>query len=168
MKFFYSILLIFIISIFNACGYKPTALYTTKSLSGKVYIKVDTDINNSRYAVLVKDTLITLLIDKLHLQITTNKKEADSFITSNLLNVTHTQLQSDTSGFVKVYRESINIEVQYYKKNEKMKKFVMSNYYDYSVADDSTLTQTRKEEAISTAISKALSDLFSKIAVNEN
>ena len=49
-----------------------------------------------------------------------------------------------------------------------MQTFTLSNYYDFTVDNDSTITQSKKDEAISIAISKALTNIFSKIAVNSH
>jgi len=159
-------LLISILLLFSSCGYKPTSTYTKNPLKGKVYVNVDIDINNARNSVLNKDALIDLLITKFNLSIAQNKLEADSFVNGKLISVNHKELQADTSGFAKVYRETITIQISYNKLNSKVQTFTLSNYYDFTVDKDSTVTQSKKDEAISIAISKALINIFSKIAIN--
>jgi len=166
LKLKHIVFTLFALLLFTACGYKPAATYASKSLEGKVYVTVDIDITNARNSVLIKDALIDLLIGKFELNITNNKSMANSFISGKLISVSQKQLQSDTTGFAKVYRQTVSVEVKYYKKDEKVNTFTMENYYDFTVDDDSTITQSKEDEAVSIAISKALSDLFSKIAVN--
>ena len=163
-----SLLLISILLFFSSCGYKPTSTYTKNTLKGKVYVHVDIDINNARNSVLIKDALIDLLITKFDLLIARNKLEADSFINGKILSVNHKELQADTSGFAKVYRETVSVKISYNKLNSKVQTFTLSNYYDFTVDNDSTVTQSKKDEAISIAISKALTNIFSKIAVNSH
>jgi hypothetical protein len=69
-------------------------------------------------------------------------------------------------GYAKVYRQTVKIKIDYHKLNGKIKSFTLSNYYDYTVDSDSSITQTKKDEAIKIATTKALSDIFSKIAVD--
>ena len=163
MKFgFIAIISIF---IFNACGYKPTASYAVNALNSNVYIEVPIDINNARNSVLIKDALIELIVNKFKLKISTDKFIASSFIKARLLSVSHQELQSDAGGFSSVYREIVNIEVTYHKKNMDEKVIKVSNYFDFIVNTDSTITQSKKDEAIKIAIKKALSEVFSKMAI---
>jgi DNA-binding protein YbaB len=159
-------ILIFISLLFNSCGYKPSISYASNQLSGDVYVSVDIDINNAKNSILIKDELIKLVINTFNLTITQNKNQAQSFLNGKLLKVTHLELLSDTNGFAKVYRETVEIEITYHKKNQANQIFKLKNYYDFSVDIDSTITQSKKDEAISIAIAKALNNLFSKIAVN--
>ena len=164
MKF--GFIFIFTIFIFNGCGYKPTSSYASKALSSDVFIEVPIDIKNARNSVLIKDALIELVINKFKLRTTTNKSFANSFIKAKLVSVSHKELQSDISGYAKVYRETVTVEVIYNKINKDSKKITVSNYFDFIVNSDSTITQSKKDEAIKIAINKALSEVFSKIAIN--
>ena len=158
-----SIILIF---VFNACGYKPTASYASRALTSDVFIEVPIDIDNARNSVLIKDALIELIVNKFKLR-TTNKKEfASSFIKARLVDVTEKELQSDINGYAKVYRETVIVEVIYNKKDKKPQIITVSNYFDFIVNSDSTITQSKKDEAIKIAINKALTEVFSKIAIS--
>ena len=150
----------------TGCGYKPTASYTKDAISGKTYVDVKIDINNAKNSVLIKDALIELLIGKFDVRITNDKSKADTFVKGTLKKVTETLLQTDTDGYGKVYRETVTVKIDYRKVNAKVKSFTLSNYYDFTVDDDSSITQSKKDEAIKIAISKALTDIFSKIAIN--
>jgi len=151
---------------FIGCGYKPTALYARKSLSGKTYVAVPIDINNAKNSVLIKDALVELLIGKFNVQITHDKTKANAFVYGKLKSVSQTQLQLDTQGYAKVYRETVTVEVKYYKLGESPKVITLSNYYDFTINQDSSVTQATKDEAIKIAINKALTDIFSKIAIH--
>ena len=152
--------------LFISCGYKPSVIYAKNELEKKVYISVDIDIKNARNSVLIKDELMKLVRNKFNLPIANTKYEASSFLNGKLLSVEHKELLSDTSGFAKAYRETVNVKITYNKKNKQVKTFIVKNYYDFLVNSDSTLTQSKKDEAIRIAISKALSNVFSKIAIN--
>ena len=51
------------------------------------------------------------------------------------------------------------------KVNEKVKTITVSDYYDYSVEDDSIISDQKKKIAVKIASTKALSNIFSRIAV---
>jgi hypothetical protein len=163
MKYFLAFM---IIILFNSCGYKPSISYASSQLEGKVYISVDTNINNAQNSILIKDELVKLVLNTFKLSIANNKKEANSFMSGKLLSATRSELLSDTSGFAKIYREAVEIEITYSKKNAKAKTYKLKNYYDFSIDNDSTITNDKTNEAISIAVSKALVNLFSKIAVD--
>jgi hypothetical protein len=158
---------IFVISIlFTSCGYKTTAHYVSEEISGKTYVEVNIDIRNAKNTVLIKDAIIELLIGKFDAQITNNKVIANTIVKGSLLSVEQKQLQTDTSGYAKVYRETVKVKITYNKKGKSIKSFILTNYCDFTVSTDSSITELEKEEAIKIAISKALSDIFSNIAVN--
>jgi hypothetical protein len=162
----FGFILIILLFVFNACGYKPTSFYAANALTSNVFIKVPIDINNARNSVLIKDALIELIINKFKLKITNKNNLANSFIEAKLVSVSHKELQSDISGYAKVYRETVKIEVKYNKKNQEQKIITVSNYFDFIVNNDSIVTQNKKDEAIKIAINKALGEVFSKIAIN--
>lgn len=161
-------LLLTILVLFGGCGYKPTVTYAQKSLNGKVFVSVDIDIKNINNTILIKDALIEMLTSKFDLTVTTNKALASSYIHGKLGSITETQLQSDVQGYSKVYRESVSVTVTYQKKGESKKTLTEKSYADFSVEDDSVVSQSKKDEAIKVAISKALSNIFSKMAVNSS
>ena len=158
--------LLFSLLFIVGCGYKPTISYANNAISGKTYVNVKIDIKNAKNTVLIKDALVELLISKFDVKITNNKDEAESFVKGVLKSVKEVQLQSDTQGFAKIYRETVSVKIDYHKRGSKIVSFTLSNYYDFTVDTDSSITQTKKDEAIKIAISKALTDIFSKIAIN--
>ena len=151
--------------MFVGCGYKPTVSYAKNSLSGKVYIDVDIDIKNIKNTIFIKDALIKMVTSKFNLEVTTNKAEASSFIYGKLVSVTQTQLQSDIQGYSKVYRETVKVTITYNKRGEPKVTLSESNYADFTISDDSVISEAKKDEAIKVAITKALSNIFSNIAV---
>jgi hypothetical protein len=160
-----SIIIITVLFLFSSCGYKPTSIYASNTLSDKTYVDVKIDINNALNTVLIKDALIELILGRFDTKLTSNKQEANSFVSAKLLSVSHKQLQSDDQAFSLVYRETVSIQVVFLKLNEKAITVNVSNYYDFFIDSESVVTQAKKDEAIKIAITKALSDVFAKIAV---
>lgn len=168
MKYFFTsfLLLNTIVFNFSGCGYKPTTYYAKNEISGKVFVDLQMDIDNSQNSVLVKDAMNEMVLNRFNAQLTQNKNEADTYVLVKLGNVSHSVLASDNEGYAKTYRADVTITVMYQKVGEKAKNISVSNYYDYNVETNSLVSDQQKQEAVKNAATKALSDLFSKIAVN--
>ncbi len=163
-KFFTSFFLLFIL-LFCGCGYKPTSIIAKNTMGEKIYIDVKIDIQNLNDSILIKDALINMLSSKLDVQIVTERALANTTVYGELKSVSETALESD-AGYSKIYRETVTIFISYVGVDKKTRNFTVSNYYDFVVSNDSVVTKSRKEEAIKIAINKALSDVFSKIAIH--
>jgi len=163
LKYFIFPIIFFI--LFVGCGYKPTSHYAKNTISGDVYVDVKIDINNAQNSVLIKDAMNEMVINQFDATLTNNKSNADTIVTVSLSSVSHTAISSDNEGYAKTYRTTVGITVNYKKQNSSNVSIKVSNYYDYSVDADSTLTEQKKQEAVKIAATKALSDIFSKIAI---
>jgi len=152
--------------IMSGCGYKPSVYYAKNEITGKVYVDLVMDMENSRNSVLVKDAMNEMILNRFNAQLTQNKDEADTYVVVQLGRVSHSVMASDNEGYAKTYRANVSISVQYQKKDGVKKYVSVSNYYDYNVEADALVSDQQKEEAVKNAAVKALGDLFSKIAVN--
>ncbi len=132
----------------------------------KVYIDVKIDLQNLTNSILIKDALNTIIANKLDAKIVKEKSLADTFIYGELQSVSEIAMDTDLVGYTKVYRETVTVYISYAGIDQIKRNFTVSNYYDFVVSADSVVTQSKKEEAIKLAINKALSDVFSKIAIH--
>lgn len=165
-KFITVLFFIFTIFIFTGCGYKPTAYYAKSAISGDVYVNIDMNVDNSSNSVIVKDAINEMILNKFEANITNYRQNADTYVGVKLLDVSYKAISSDNDGYVNTYRTTVTIEMTYKKRDKEQIKLSVSNYYDYSVDTDSVVTEQNKQESIRLAASKALSDIFSKIAVS--
>lgn len=156
-------LLIIFITGFTGCGYKPTIDFAKNKFNNKNgFIEVQIDYNNANNSVYLKDALIEFAINKLNLKLVKNKSFAQIKIVGKINSISQTQLQSDTSGFGKIYRENVSLSIKINNKS-----YTLNSYYDFSIDPNSGVTESKKEEAIKNAITKALNSLFSKVAIEE-
>ena len=154
--------------IFNGCGYRPTTYYAKKELSGNVFVKLFIDLKDPRNAVVVKDSMNQLLIQKLGLKLVYDESQADVIMNLKINSVSMSVLQYDDDGYNQVYRATVNILVSYTKKGRKgVTSFTVSGENDFSVGDDDddTITDTVRYDAIEEASDDALDEVLSKIAV---
>ncbi|WP_072680021.1 LPS assembly lipoprotein LptE [Arcobacter sp. LA11] len=159
---FFHIVLIFTIT---ACGYKPSSHYAKEQLNGKIFVNLIIDLEDPRNAVLIKDAMNELIVHRLDSKIVYDRKLADTVMNVKLNSVRMQVLQDDAQGYNKLYKAVVGVLVDY--SNEKGKKsFTVSGDYDFSIDNGTTITDTKRFEAIKNAASEALEEIISKLAVN--
>lgn len=158
---FSSLLILFI----TACGYKPSAYYAKEQLKGKIFVNLIPDLEDPRNAVLIKDAMNEIIVHRLDSQIVYDRKLADTVMDLKLNSVQMNILQDDDQGYNKLYNAVVNIYVKY-NNGKEVKSFNVTGDYDFSIDAGTTITDTRRFDAIKNAASEALEEVISKIAVN--
>jgi hypothetical protein len=154
------------LTIFSGCGYKPTSYYAKNEINGKVYVKLNVNINNTDNSILIKDAVNEMVVQQFRSSLIEDKNKANTLIDVSLLSVSFTTLQLDNQGYAKLYRTTVAIGLNYHNiDTNKTKSLIVNGSYDYSVDVDSVITDTKKDESIKIAAQKALADIFSIIAV---
>ena len=161
-SFLYLVVLVFL----AGCGYKPATYYAKKEINKLVYTNIDINIDSTSNSVLLKDTMNEMVLTQLGAELTDDKKKADTIIDLKLSSVSHSALTGDNKGYARSYRVSVVIVVKYTKKDHTTKSISVSDYYDYSVANDATVSEQTKDNATKEAMKKALQELLSKLAVS--
>jgi outer membrane lipopolysaccharide assembly protein LptE/RlpB len=155
------------VALFTGCGYKPSSHYAKNAISGDVYVELNVDISNAQNSVYVKDAMNEMILNQFKANLADDKETADTLVTVALSSVSHTVMSTDDNGYAQSYRTTVNISVTYKKKNQKRKSISVSNYYDYTIDGTSVITDQKKNTAVKIASTKALSDIFSKIAITD-
>ena len=151
------------------CGYKPSSYYAKEELSGNVFVNVLVDLEDPKNTVLVKDSINQILIQKLDSNLVTNEATADVVLNLSVNTVSLQVLQYDTSGYNKLYKAVIGINISYLKKSEnKRKSFTLEGEYDFSIDNGTTISDSQRFEAIKSASDKALEEFISKVAVSSH
>ncbi|MGE4383008.1 MAG: LPS assembly lipoprotein LptE [Arcobacter sp.] len=160
---------VFTISIaffINACGYKPSTYYAKKEMEGNVFVKLDVSLEDPRNSVLVKDAVNKILLQKLDSKIVNDRNRADVIMNLGINSVRISTLQYDKEGYNKLYKAIVIIKVEYFRKDDGIKKsFTVDGEYDFSIDIGTTLTDSNRFDAISNASTKAVDEILSKIAV---
>ena len=160
--FLYLVVLVFL----AGCGYKPATYYAKKEITGLVYTNIDINIDSTSNSLLLKDTMNEMVLTQLGAELTDDKEKADTIIDLKLSSVSHSALTGDNKGYARSYRASVFIVAKYTKKAQATKSISVSDYYDYSVASDATVSEQTKAYAAKEAMKKALQELLSKLAVS--
>lgn len=151
--------------VLSGCGYKPSSYYAKKELSGKVFVKLFVDLKDPRNAVLVKDALNQVLIQKLNRNLVFDEDLADTIMKVKIDSVNMQELQYDKDGYNKLYRALVKVAIEYTKKDGDTKKISLEGENNFSIDDGTTITDTKRFEAIKNAADDALDEFLSKVAV---
>ena len=152
--------------LFVACGYKPSTYYAKKEMEGNVYVKLDVSLVDPRNSVLVKDAVTKILIQKLDSNLVDKEKDADVVMNFGISSVNLSALQYDAKGYNKLYKAEVFIKVDYYRKENGIKKsFTVDGEYDFAVDIGGTITDANRYDAITKASDQAVSEVVSRIAV---
>lgn len=152
--------------LFVACGYKPSTYYAKKEMEGNVYVKLDVSLVDPRNSVLVKDAVTKILIQKLDSNLVDKEKDADVVMNLGISSVDLSALQYDARGYNKLYKAQVFIRVDYYRKENGIKKsFTVDGEYDFAVDIGGTITDANRYDAITKASDQAVSEIVSRIAV---
>ncbi|MGM0519446.1 MAG: LPS assembly lipoprotein LptE [Campylobacterota bacterium] len=155
----------FIISSFYGCGYKPASQYAKQELNNTVFVKLFVDLKDPRNTVIVKDALNQILIQKLGKKLVDNESMADSVMKLKLNSVGMQELQYDKEGYNKLYKAVVSLGIEYKNQDNKLKYFTLSGEHNFSIDDGTTITDTKRFEAIKSAADDAMDDFLSKLAV---
>ncbi len=165
MRLSHLLISIFVVFLFIACGYKPSSYYAKQQLKGKVFVNLIIDLKDPRNAVLIKDAMHEILVHRLDSKLVNDRDLADTIVNVRLNSVSMNLLQDDEKGYNKLYQAIVSIFVEY--TNEKVTdSFDVVGDYDFSIDDGTTITDTKRFEAIKRAASEALEEVISKIAVS--
>lgn len=165
MKYIISLFICF--SLFVGCGYKPTSYYAKNAISGNVYVDLLVDITNAQNSVYVKDAMNEMILNQFKANLTDDKEAADTIVIVSLSGVSHSAMSTDDNGYAQSYRTTVKINVLYQKRDQEVKSISVSNYYDYAVDSTSIISDQKKNNAVKIASTKALTDVFSKIAITD-
>lgn len=156
-RYFLLLIALFIIG----CGYKPTKYYAQNEIKGNLYVESKIDINNIENSTVIKDFIVELLLKEFDISIVSNKTNSDMVLSVSLTKVSHTPMKtSAVDGYISYYRTTVTVKLEYNNKS-----ILVTDYYDYNIDDDSTVTDKKKLEAVKLAISNALENIFTKIAI---
>ena len=154
-------------TLFVGCGYKPTSYYAKQEINGKVFVKLFIDLKDPSNAVLVKDSINELIVQKLESKLVYKESLSDIVMNLKINSVSMKVLQYDKDGYNKLYKATVSILVDYYKKKTRVKKnFTVAGEYNFSIDDGSSITDAKRYEAIKEASDNALDEVISKIAIS--
>jgi len=150
--------------LLSACGYKPTSVYTQNVLGKNIYVKVETSLEDPENSVLIRDALNEAIIYKFNANIAT-KEKATSRLKVLLQKVYFQPIEYDRNGYVIAYKTKVTLYTTYYDKSNKHKSLKTYGDYDFNIASNSIISDTKRFNAIKEASQKAIDAFISRISV---
>lgn len=136
-------------------------------MEGNVFVKLDVSLEDPRNSVLVKDAVNKILLQKLDSKIVNDRNRADVIMNLGINKVKITTLQYDKEGNNKLYKAEVFIKVDYFRKDDGIKKsFTVDGEYDFAIDKGTTITDSNRFDAITKAADQAVNEVISKIAVS--
>jgi hypothetical protein len=155
--------IIFIV-IFSACGYKPTSVYTQKVLGEDIYVKVETSLKDPENSILIRDALNEAVIYKFNAR-TTQKEDASAKLYVQLKHVGFQPIEYDNNGYVIAYKTNVTLLTRYHDRYGKEKSLKTEGDFDFNIASNSVISDTKRFNAIKEASQKAIDAFISRISV---
>lgn len=165
MKLNRAFLLVIALLMLVGCGYKPTSHYAKERIKGKVYVDMFVSLEDPKNSVIIKDAMSEILVSRFGATLVHDKELADTVVYLKLGRVSMSTLQYDSTGFEKLYRANVTINVKYDGPNGKG-DFNVAGKYDFSIDGANEISEAKRFEAIKNASSKALEEVVSKVAVD--
>jgi hypothetical protein len=150
----------------HGCGYKATKHYAKEQLHGNIFYTLDMNINNVEQSVVLRNEIISMILNDLDSTIAKRKEDADTYIEAHIASIDYKGIKTDNEGYTKIYRTTVSVKLIYQKKESLKKQINSSGYYDYVVDTDSTITEQNKLESIRIATQNALDHILSKLAIS--
>lgn len=155
-------LLLLIVLLLNGCGYRPSSEYTKKVIKDSVYVSVKVNPQEPVNIPFIKDVMVEAVVKRFHSRVF-SKKEADTIIAMDLKDVQLDPLTYDSNGFVTAYRTTVDIVIQYDGKEVRGDYFAVGEY-DFSIAPNSVVSDTNKQDAIKNASASAIDSFISYLS----
>ncbi len=156
--------LVTLLLFLSACGYKPTSVYTKNVLGEAIYVKVETSLEDPENSVLIRDALNEAVIYKFHAKIA-DKRDASSQLLVKLEHVNFQPIEYDSNGYVIAYKTNVTLRTTYHDKHHQQQSIKTHGDFDFNIASNSVISDTKRFNAIKEASQKAMDAFISQIAV---
>jgi len=157
---------IFILSFLflTSCGYKSTATLAKSVLGENVYIYVAMSRSDPQNTVLIKDAISSALVDRFGSKIV-SKERADTILSISLLSVKFNPLVYDNNGYIVSYRAVATLKIDYTLISGESGTLTTNGDYDFPIAADSIISDTKRFEAIRYASADAIDEFTAAVAI---
>ena len=156
-------ILLSMILMFNACGYKPSVQYTKQILHKNIYAHVKIDLRDPENAVFVKDALNQAVLERFGATLT-SKEKADTQLNIVLRRVSFSPAQYDAKGFVIAYNNTVSLAITRTNKQGDSKSYNVQGHHDFPIEANSVISEKSRYDAIKSASNKALNHFIARLS----
>lgn len=155
-------ILLLVVSLFSACGYKPSSKYSRAVVGEKISTSVVISAQDPENTVIIKDAVDSAIVEVFRASLT-SRNYSDTHLSLSISPPTYTPVQYDTNGYVISYRATIRLSIVRDTHGLK-KKYSTSGTYDFAIDANAVITDQERFDAIKGSSAKAISAFVAKVS----
>jgi len=155
-------IVIFAITLFVGCGYKPSAKYARSVVGEKVSTTIIISAEDPENTVVIKDAVDSAIIEIFHASLV-ERHYADTHLEFSISSPSYTPIQYDTNGYIVAYRATIILGVLRTSKDTQ-KRYTAKGTYDFTVSANAVITDQERFDAIKYSATKAITSFVSQVS----
>ena len=161
-QFLQVLLLISVVTLFSACGYKPSAKYSREVVGERISTSVTISAQDPENTVIIKDAVDSAIVEVFHASLTP-KSYSDTHLSLSISPPRYTPVQYNNDGYIIAYRTTITLGIIRETSGVK-KNYSTRGTYDFSVVPNAVITDKERFDAIRFSAAKAISAFVAKVS----
>ncbi|MEA3330172.1 MAG: hypothetical protein U9Q29_00565 [Campylobacterota bacterium] len=158
----HAILLINLLVLFTACGYKPSAKYSRAIVGDKISTTVRISAQDPENTVIIKDAVDEAIIEVFHASLT-SRALSTTHLELSISDPSYAPTQYNDDGYVVGYRTAITLSIVKYH-NGLSKSYSAKGTYDFSIAPNAIVSDQERFEAIKFSSAKAIKSFLAQVS----
>jgi len=154
--------LILLLSLFSACGYKPSAKYSREVVGERISTSVTISAQDPENTVIIKDAVDSAIVEVFHGSLT-SRSYSDTHLSLSISPPIYTPVQYNSDGYVIAYRATINLAIIRETSGVK-KRYATAGTHDFSVVANAVITDQERFDAIRFSSAKAISSFVAQVS----
>jgi len=161
-QFLKVLLLISVVTLFSACGYKSSAKYSREVVGERISTSVTISAEDPENTVIIKDAVDSAIVEVFHASLT-SKNYSDTHLSLSISPPSYTPVQYNNDGYVIAYRTTITLLIMR-ETSGVTKRYSTRGTYDFSVVPNAVITDQERFDAIRFSATKAISAFVAKVS----
>lgn len=161
-RFLQVLLVVLVVSLFTACGYKPSAKYSREVVGERISTSVTISAQDPENTVIIKDAVDSAIVEVFHASLT-SKNHSDTHLSLSISPPRYTPVQYNSDGYVIAYRTAITLVIMRETSGVK-KRYSTKGTYDFTIVPNAVITDQERFVAIRESSAKAISAFVAKVS----
>ncbi len=161
-QFLKMLLLVSVVTLFSACGYKPSAKYSREVVGERISTSVTISAQDPENTVIIKDAVDSAIIEVFHASLT-SRNYSDTHLSLSISPPSYSPIQYNNDGYVIAYRTTITLAIIRETSGVK-KSYSTKGTYDFSIVPNAVITDQERFDAIRFSASKAISAFVAQVS----
>jgi hypothetical protein len=154
--------IIFAITFFIGCGYKPSSKYARSVVGEKVSTSIIISAQDPENTVVIKDAVDSAIIEIFQASLV-SRNYSDTHLEFSITSPSYEAIQYDSNGFIIAYRATIVLNVLRISKDTQ-KRYTSKGTYDFTVSANAVITDQERFDAIKFSATKAITSFVAQVS----